>query len=379
MADGKHIEELFKEAFEQYQPNVDPNVWTGLEGKLDQLSNVGGASSAGGASGGIGAGAGMLKTVLIAAGLGIAAITTAVVLLSDREAEDKNAEDSSSNVVTQQLTPDVDKVESNEAMNPVDPSSQMDSQTAINPKTLSQAKASLEPKADGNASLPPMSWADSWLTSPGKTYYHDPQKAQTAADTTKPKSMVAVDEKDPIVPHAKQEIKLEVVQLQKTYFTGREYSFVAKGSFSKVEWHFGDGTRNAGTNVKHAFNERGELSLEVAAYNAAGEKVEQRYTLVVEEGPFITVPNIFTPNGDGVNDYFVLDEYRLIKSFNMTVMTLGGDIIFSSENPEEGWNGEIQGQPAPEGQYMVTVQAIGEDNVALPMVRKVITLQRSRR
>ena len=100
---------------------------------------------------------------------------------------------------------------------------------------------------------------------------------------------------------------------------------------------------------------------------------------MVEEGPFITVPNIFTPNGDGVNDYFVLDEYRLIKSFNMTVMTLGGDIIFSSENPEEGWNGEIQGQPAPEGQYMVTVQAIGEDNVALPMVRKVITLQRSRR
>lgn len=66
-------------------------------------------------------------------------------------------------------------------------------------------------------------------------------------------------------------------------------------------------------------------------------------------------PNAFTPNGDGINDEFkplLLNiELAGIMNFQFTVANRFGQVVYSSENPEFGWDGRIRGSAADVGVY----------------------------
>jgi gliding motility-associated-like protein len=55
--------------------------------------------------------------------------------------------------------------------------------------------------------------------------------------------------------------------------------------------------------------------------------------------PFI--PNAFTPNNDGVNDFFFPRKFlsRGVTSFRMSIYNRWGEIIFESRDLQEGWDG----------------------------------------
>jgi gliding motility-associated-like protein len=55
----------------------------------------------------------------------------------------------------------------------------------------------------------------------------------------------------------------------------------------------------------------------------------------------VYIPNAFTPNGDGHNDVWrpVFDDTLTIKQYNLEIYDGSGTLIFSTMNPEDGWNG----------------------------------------
>lgn len=77
-----------------------------------------------------------------------------------------------------------------------------------------------------------------------------------------------------------------------------------------------------------------------------------------------TVPNIFSPNGDGRNDKFVLKNWKNIKYFDGTIYNRWGEVVYEWISPTEGWNGKIKNsnREAPSGVYYYHLKAIGEDN-----------------
>lgn len=85
-------------------------------------------------------------------------------------------------------------------------------------------------------------------------------------------------------------------------------------------------------------------------YGVTGESVSNR--VCTEIGEIVTVPNIFTPDGDGKNESFkpVLtftpSEYRLIISNRQ------GRTLFETNDFLEYWDGSDDGKPIPEGVYM---------------------------
>jgi gliding motility-associated-like protein len=74
--------------------------------------------------------------------------------------------------------------------------------------------------------------------------------------------------------------------------------------------------------------------------------------------PKLWAPNAFTPNNDGKNDIFLLRGPN-IESFEMTIFDRWGKIIFVSRSIDDGWDGTIEGQDAPEGAYVFKVNAVG--------------------
>jgi gliding motility-associated-like protein len=66
----------------------------------------------------------------------------------------------------------------------------------------------------------------------------------------------------------------------------------------------------------------------------------------------MTFPTAFTPNGDGVNDEFKVVAKHLT-NFRVMMFDRWGDMIFQSDDLEEGWNGTYNGRPMPIGTYVV--------------------------
>jgi gliding motility-associated-like protein len=74
----------------------------------------------------------------------------------------------------------------------------------------------------------------------------------------------------------------------------------------------------------------------------------------------IQVPNIFTPNGDGINDEFKV-AYRSIASYRCRIYNQWGKKVYDSTDITRGWDGTIGGRPASIGAYFYVIEAKGTD------------------
>ena len=67
-------------------------------------------------------------------------------------------------------------------------------------------------------------------------------------------------------------------------------------------------------------------------------------------------PNVFTPNGDGKNDWFRIQIGGSLDYYKMTIFDRWGQQVFSSTNWQEGWDGKVAGTDAKAGSYFYTVR-----------------------
>jgi gliding motility-associated-like protein len=83
-------------------------------------------------------------------------------------------------------------------------------------------------------------------------------------------------------------------------------------------------------------------------------------SVVVEKNCYINVPNVFTPNGDGTDDYFLPRDLlsRGLTKFNMTIFNRWGQVIFKTDNTNgRGWDGRFNGEPQPMGVFVYMIDA----------------------
>jgi gliding motility-associated-like protein len=77
----------------------------------------------------------------------------------------------------------------------------------------------------------------------------------------------------------------------------------------------------------------------------------------------IFMPNAFTPNGDGRNDLYPLNQYKVKGAkYNIKLYNRWGEKIMELESPDINWDGNVNGKPAPEGVYIFMAYWIGCDN-----------------
>jgi gliding motility-associated-like protein len=69
------------------------------------------------------------------------------------------------------------------------------------------------------------------------------------------------------------------------------------------------------------------------------------------------VPNAFTPNGDGHNDYFGVNHWGDVQLEEMQIFNRWGVRVFSTRNPSDCWDGTFHGQPQRAGAYPYEIRA----------------------
>ena len=68
------------------------------------------------------------------------------------------------------------------------------------------------------------------------------------------------------------------------------------------------------------------------------------------------IPSAFTPNGDGLNDHFLVKANFEPKSFEMTVLNRSGEMMFISRDINIGWDGQLRGKLMPQGVYVCIIK-----------------------
>lgn len=105
-----------------------------------------------------------------------------------------------------------------------------------------------------------------------------------------------------------------------------------------------------------------DITYQVVATDANGCKGEGFVRIKVYEGPDIYVPTAFTPNRDGKNETFLpvpvgIKSYHYFRVFNRW-----GQLIFSTVQQNQGWDGTIAGKEQPAGVYVWMIEGITADN-----------------
>jgi gliding motility-associated-like protein len=79
---------------------------------------------------------------------------------------------------------------------------------------------------------------------------------------------------------------------------------------------------------------------------------------------YVDIPNVFTPNGDGINDFFFPRSLLAsgLTSFKMNIYNRWGQQIFESTSLDgSGWDGRLNGVQQPSGVYVYTIDVTFKD------------------
>ena len=138
----------------------------------------------------------------------------------------------------------------------------------------------------------------------------------------------------------------------------------------RCEWHFGDGIveKTCDENVEHVYVEPGCYEPYLIVMNR--DLQECRDTAYLDECVFVDkeskleIPNIFSPNGDGINDYFQVVAQTL-KTFHGKILNRYGRVVYEWEdweNEDAGWDGRLNGSTkGTPGVYYYIIEAVGFD------------------
>jgi gliding motility-associated-like protein len=101
----------------------------------------------------------------------------------------------------------------------------------------------------------------------------------------------------------------------------------------------------------------------VTGTNSHGCSATDSLIITVEScnGKAIYMPNTFTPNGDGIDDKFFIRTTALGTLKYFRIFDSWGKEVFETDNINEGWDGTINGKPAPIAVYVYELEGECQD------------------
>ena len=130
-----------------------------------------------------------------------------------------------------------------------------------------------------------------------------------------------------------------------------QFSNTTETGYAYATWDFGDGTATVnvspeedGNVTTHNYSFAGVFDVTLTVFNSEGCSETLIQTIQIGSGYDVMFPNVFSPNADGINDYFE-GEFTGIASFTFQIFDMWGGLVFTGsydydDLPDNwGWDG----------------------------------------
>jgi gliding motility-associated-like protein len=131
-------------------------------------------------------------------------------------------------------------------------------------------------------------------------------------------------------------------------FTKDQLTLTAPAGFAKYVWNGQPGTQTFTT------GSLGPVSLMVTDNNGCTASQTINITSHCKD---LHIPNTITPNGDGINDKWVITGLENDASVNVKIYNRNGDLLLESPGYSKPWDGTYKGKRVPAGVYFYVITA----------------------
>lgn len=347
--DLNNIEEIFKKAFDGFEGNVDPSVWNNIQ------NNIGGQSVAPNNISAVSTTKAVLSKIVlgvfVATGLATSVYFIAASKTNEPQVDAVTTKMLSENNQAQIIQPKEELVIENnkgdisivETINDNSTSaSQAQKLVSENKIQESQSVVKQENKTTTNVSKTEENLEEEIVQ---KTSNQQPKLSQNT-----------------------EEIVGISVKIKASTVIGKmplEVEFNVDGNAVAYSWDFGDGSEiSSQENSFHTYTVPGKYTVRLTAIDKNANSKTAVQVITVEQNiksHLSSVPTVFSPNSDGINDVVKVDGEN-IKSFNAVVRDVKGNLVYEWKTLEGFWDGrDMNNQVLPKGIYYIVVFAVGVD------------------
>lgn len=89
----------------------------------------------------------------------------------------------------------------------------------------------------------------------------------------------------------------------------------------------------------------------VSAFDLNGNEGEMSVMVCIDSCNFYEIPNVFTPNGDDINDRLVAKTTGLVEKIDISIYNRNGLLLFRTDDPKINWDGTYKGKIVSPGVY----------------------------
>lgn len=171
-------------------------------------------------------------------------------------------------------------------------------------------------------------------------------------------------------PTAVVESKLSIEGISVCY-TPCDIRLVANGNAAEYSWDAASFGLFEGETLTLSIDEPQSFTVYAMAKYADGTERSVPKKIEVKAGSELFVPNSFTPNGDGVNDSYMVRGSG-IESFSMTIVNSKGKVVFQTSNINEAWKCEGSAIELDNEFYTAIVRAVGIDGKVITKNERLI-------
>jgi len=138
------------------------------------------------------------------------------------------------------------------------------------------------------------------------------------------------------------------------------FSFVnGSNGATTYKWDFGDNTTGTVANATHQYQLPGNYTVTLHAINELGcEDTAVRQFMMVIPDKVLVIPNVFSPNGDGINDTWEIAGLRGATNCSVQIFNRWGQQVYNSHEYNVPWDGTWKGKPLPVGTFYYIIKTV---------------------
>lgn len=134
----------------------------------------------------------------------------------------------------------------------------------------------------------------------------------------------------------------------------------------QFQWFLNGNWMHADSVWQYIFEQRGQFEVKLVVTDTLAACADSAVLIITaRDSSVVLLPTAFSPNNDGINDYYLPYVYKA-ELLDWSIYNRWGELIFSTQEIGRGWNGMHGAQVAPSGNYVCLIRyrpLIGEVSV----------------